>query len=653
MAIAKMKKLTLISFHEQKDQLLQSIQALQKFEVVDLPSTDLGDYEGLPRQVDELETMIKNYQVRIDQVQAALSFLQPHLPKTALLKKLREEKKVLSLEDLAEKMTEFSSEELTENLLNKKSTLESITERRKQLNEDQMFLANWKRLNFSQADLQSLKQITGSVGTVPQHVQNEYIKQLNNHDLIFVEEVYQNRDEHGVMVFYDIEHKDVVTPLLNEWHFDDLTANFTEKPSELLKGIEKKQKELQSKAAEINSKLEKMQTEEWQLMLSEEYYQAKLDRERSKLFLVDENHLFIMEGWLEESRLSSFKSALKDTLEDQEYSLLVEDIKEEDYERVPVVLTNNDFIAPFENVTEMYSLPKYNEIDPTPFLAPFYLFFFGMMAADFGYGLILWIATFGALKFLNFNPSMKKNLKFFHLLSYPTMLWGLIYGSFFGTELPFVLLSTTDDVITILILSVIFGVIQIFLGLGMNAHLKLKNNDKYGSVSDGFGWIGIFIGLIVLLLGNMIFESDILTQVGIIIAISGALAIILTTMLASENKGLGVGLGLYNLYNITGYVGDIVSYTRLMAIGVSGGSIALAFNMIIGFIPPVGRFTIGILLFVALHAVNIGLTMLSAYVHGARLIFVEFFGKFYEGGGKALKPLKASEKYIQLKNQNE
>src|SRR5699024_12469190 len=130
-------------------------------------------------------------------------------------------------------------------------------------------------------------------------------------------------------------------------------------------------------------------------------------------------------------------------------------------------------------------------------------------------------------------------------------------------------------------------------------------------------------------------ERDILSQIGAIIAITAALSIIIASVFASENKGLGVGLGLYNLSNITSYVGDMVSYTRLMAIGVSGGSIALAFNMIICFIPPIGRFTLGILLFIALHAVNIGLTMLSAYVHGARLIFVEFFGKFYEEIGRS------------------
>ena len=275
------------------------------------------------------------------------------------------------------------------------------------------------------------------------------------------------------------------------------------------------------------------------------------------------------------------------------------------------------------------------------------------MVADLGYGLLLWLATIVALKLFNFEPSMKKNLKFFHILSYPTIVWGLIYGSFFGFELPFVLLSTTDDVITILILSVVFGLIHIFVALGLNTYLKLRDGDRFSSITDGLGWIGILLGLIVLLLGSMVLKQQFLTQLGAGIAILGVIGILGASMLGSKNKGLGLGLGIYNLYGITSYIGDIVSYSRLMALGVSGASIALAFNMIISFIPPVGRFTIGIVLFVVLHALNLGLTMLSAYVHGARLILVEFFGKFYEGGGKAFKPLKASEKYIQLKSKNE
>ncbi|WP_067836226.1 V-type ATP synthase subunit I [Amphibacillus sediminis] len=648
MAIAKMKKLTLISFHEYKDQLLQSIQALQRFEVVDLPSSDLGDDQLAPHEVDLLETRVKKLETRIDQVQAALAFVQPYLPKTPLLKKLREKRKEYSLAELEHAVAQFSPKDLVSTLLNKQQELENIAEEHKRLIEEEAFFSKWSKLGFKASE-QDMQHISGDVGTIPQHIRNEYINNLKQSDWVFVEEVYQNADELGVAVYYDRRNTQEVKQLLNESHFDSLAHRFIEKPDQLLKNAQQELKHLKAKQKQIKSELTAMTDEEWQLMLTEEYYHAKLQREKSKLLLIDEKHLFIMEGWLEDERIPSFKQALKQTLANENYSLIVEDVNEAEIEQVPIVLKNNSFISPFESITAMYSLPKYNEIDPTPFLAPFYLVFFGMMAADLGYGILLWLATFIALRFFQLEKGMQKSLKFFHLLSYPTMLWGIVYGSFFGAEMPFVILSTTHDVITILLISVIFGVTQVFFGLGINAYLKLKNRDKYGAFADGFGWIGLFVGLIILVFGNMVLSNDLLGTVGAIIAIMSAVGIILATMLASENKALGIGVGLYNLYGITGYVGDIVSYTRLMALGVSSGSIALAFNMIIGFFPTWGRFTIGVVLFIILHAVNIGLAFLGSYVHGARLIFVEFFGKFYEGGGKSLNPLRASEKHINIK----
>ncbi|WP_245719387.1 V-type ATP synthase subunit I [Pelagirhabdus alkalitolerans] len=645
-----MKKLTLISFHEKKDQLLQSIQALQRFEVVDLPSSDLGELDISPHEIDNLEDLIKKYETQIDHTQRALAFLQPHLPKESLIKKLQEAKQELSLEELEDEIQKFSPRDLVSFFLDKEHELEKIQEEQKRLYDEEAFLFNWKKLDFFPADLLKMEKVTGRVGTVPQHVQNEYINNLKNNEMLYVEEIYQNKDEHGVSLFFDRRDEEMVKQILNESHFDHLTETFKSKPSDELKAVQDRIAELKQQKKTIYQELNHMKDQEWQLMLTEEYYEAKLQRERSKLFLVDEKHLFVMEGWLETEKVPEIKDALKSIIDEDSYALTVEDVLEDDYDKVPVVLNNNDYVAPFETITSMYNLPKYNEIDPTPFLAPFYLVFFGMMAADLGYGLLLFVATLVSLKMFNFDPKMQKNMKFFHLLSYPTMIWGILYGTFFGAELPFVLLSTTDDVITILILSVVFGIVQIFFGLGLKAHLQLKYQNKAGAVSDGFGWIGIFTGLVILLLGNLILDSELMANIGAIIAVSSAVIIIIASTMGADNKALGFGLGFYNLYNITGYIGDIVSYTRLMALGVSSASIALAFNMIIGFIPTWGRFTVGILLFIALHAINIGLTMLSAYVHGARLIFVEFFGKFYEGGGKALAPLKASEKHIQLKN---
>ncbi|GEN56232.1 V-type ATP synthase subunit I [Halolactibacillus alkaliphilus] len=653
MAIAKMKKLTLISFHEQKDRLLQSIQALQRFEVVDLPSSDLGDVNVSPYEVDTLETVVKKFETRIDQVQTALGFIQPYIPKRPLKERLQEKRREYTLEELEQEIFTFSPKTLVKDVLDLEKRLDTIAELKKELNDKESFFKHWKKLDVSAHDLRSMERVTGSVGVIPQHDQNTYMTMLEASDLLYVNEVYQTRDEIGVVVYFDRRDQEAIKPLLNDAHFEHVTEKLTEKPHLALEDIDEELKALKKETASIKDRLAKMSKEVWQLMLTEEYYEAKLQRERSKLFLIDEKHLFIMEGWLEEEEVPQMELALKSVLPEAEYVLYVNDVKEEEIDNVPVVLKNNDYVSPFESITAMYNLPKYNEIDPTPFLAPFYLLFFGMMAADVGYGLLLWLATFAVLKFTEVSPAMKKNMRFFHLLSYPTIIWGLIYGSFFGAALPVVLLSTTNDVITILILSVIFGITQIFFGLGINTYLKLRNKDKFGAFSDGIGWIGIFIGLIVMLLGNMLLDSEILGTIGAIIAVASALGIILATTLGSENKALGVGLGVYNLYGITGYIGDIVSYTRLMALGVSSGSIALAFNMIIGFIPGVGRFTVGAVLFIVLHAVNLGLTFLSSYVHGARLIFVEFFGKFYEGGGKALNPLRAAEKHIQLKNQKQ
>src|SRR5699024_3859279 len=143
----------------------------------------------------------------------------------------------------------------------------------------------------------------------------------------------------------------------------------------------------------------------------------------------------------------------------------------------PIVLENNKYVAPFEILTEMYSLPKYNEIDPTPFLMPFYLIFFGMMMADAGYGLMMFLVRTITLKGFPLSKSLKRSMTFFQLLGLASIVWGITYGSFFGLELPIMLLSTMDAVNTILLISVVFGVIQIIFGLGLKTYMMLRDKN--------------------------------------------------------------------------------------------------------------------------------------------------------------------------------
>ena len=431
--------------------------------------------------------------------------------------------------------------------------------------------------------------IAVKVGTVPQSVTNEYSELLKESPVAYVEEVFQNKDSVGVMLFFEPAAEADVNQLLEKTHFQPLAYNYAKAPKEMLEDVQAAIQKNNELNVQTRKNLLTMKAEEWQLMLLSEYYYAKLQRVKSQQMFLNEKHLFVMQGWLEEDKVEGIKANLAEEFPIDSYALLVDDVQEDEIKEVPTVLKNNKIVAPFESVTVMYSMPKYDEIDPTPLLTPFYLLFFGMMIADVGYGLLLFIGTFIALKFLQFSKGMRNNLKFFHLLSYPSILWGLVYGSFFGIEMPFVLLSTSNDANTILLISVIFGIIQIMFGLGVKAYLLLRDKNALGAISDSIGWLGILIGIILLLIGKMIFPSQILSTVGAALAITSAVGIVLATAMASDNKALGFGAGLYNLYGITSYIGDIVSYTRLMALGVSGGSIAVAFNLIIDFMPVMGK----------------------------------------------------------------
>lgn len=653
MAIAKMKKITLISFHEKKEQLLTAIQALQSLEVIDLPASKENLQSLSPKERESIEQNIKKTESYLENVKEALSFLQTYLKKESLIKQYTAPRQSLSLDELEEAVDAFSSDNVLEKVMGLRAYQKKLEDTNKQLYEQEDFLILWKKLSFNPRETEAFEHVAVKVGTIPQTLANDYITEVTSSPLVYTEEIFQNKEVYGAAIFYDPAQTNDVTALLDRNHFQVLAYEYDLPPAEALADIQSQMQQNREAHKQLLADLAVMRAEEWQLMLLSEFYYAKLQRIKSQQLLVNEKHLFVIQGWLEEDKVKGIKRILADEFAENEYALTVEDADGSDISEIPTVLKNSKLVTPFENITAMYSLPKYDEIDPTPFLTPFYLLFFGMMIADVGYGLLLLIGTFLALKFLTISKGMRNNLLFFHILSYPSILWGLVYGSFFGLELPFMLLSTSNDANTILLISVVFGVVQIMFGLGIKAYLSLRDQNPLGAISDSIGWLGIFVGLIFILFGKMLFPSQVLVTVGAAVAITSAVAIVLATAMASENKALGAGAGLYNLYGITGYIGDMVSYTRLMALGVSGGSIAVAFNMIIDFLPLWARFTIGAVLFVLLHTINFGLSMLSAYVHGARLVFVEFFGKFYEGGGKALEPLKTEEKYIYLKNKKE
>lgn len=331
----------------------------------------------------------------------------------------------------------------------------------------------------------------------------------------------------------------------------------------------------------------------------------------------------------------------------------------------PIKLKNNAFARPAQNILLMYAPPSHEDIDPTPVLAFFFYFFFGMMFSDAGYGLLMTIATAVIIKKFKPDQKMKDSLKLFEYCGISTFIWGLIFGSFFGDApaviynyfsgasitmadiIPWPTLDPQKDALTVMALSIALGLIHILVGMGCKFYVCLKQKDYGGAFFDTGFWMLLLIGIAVLAVGA--FTSQAVMYVGAVIAVACAVGLVLTQ---GRNKkgifGKVIG-GLVSLYDITGYISDLLSYSRLLALGLTTGVMAQVFNMLSSMF---GRNVFGcicmIIIMIAGHAINIGLNALGSYVHTMRLQYVEMFSKFYEGGGKEFEPFSLNSKYIKI-----
>ena len=324
----------------------------------------------------------------------------------------------------------------------------------------------------------------------------------------------------------------------------------------------------------------------------------------------------------------------------------------------PSLVRNNKVIAPYESITNLYSPPSKNDLDPNIFVALFYFIFFGIMIGDIGYGIIMFVAAALFLLFYKPKKGMKDLVMIICMGGVSAIIWGVFFGSFFGLEgaggsptfLPSVI-DPINDALTFLIFTLGVGVVHIVFGLVLKFANLVRQKRFIDAICDSLFRITLFVGLILVAV-SMFLEVESLSMPGIIVAVASAGLIFLTA--GRNGKGIFGKLagGFGGLYSLVNYVSDILSYARLFGLGLVGAVIAMVANIIAGMlfgIPIIG-IPIGILVALVFHAFNLALGLLSAYVHNARLQFVEFFGKFYEGGGKEFTPLGNNTKHIKIKS---
>ncbi|MGX6961527.1 V-type ATP synthase subunit I [Vagococcus xieshaowenii] len=651
MAVTKMKKMTIITENLLKDVILQTIQGMQNVEIRNV----FVDFENNNwrkkyfKEVTPQESVAKQqeFQIRLKKIEEILTFIEHHGDSKAKRKQLKRYE--TDLQTLEEAYDEITIDQEIEVILMLKKQWEQSTNNKEHLLESEEYYSKWQNLDVLPHHVtNSIK--TMELGVLASENWDEFKQQMEQLEYLYIEMIYQDEKETYVSFVYLNEMKQSVIDVCRRFSVKIESYEDSILPKEQLMAVKKDLSTNHQSRKKLTKLIGQKRTQVKVFQLAEEVILAKLQREKVNQNILTTEQLLVLQGWIGESDIATLTYTLEKKISKESFYLTFEEpTAEEINQEVPTKLLNHELVKPFELLTEMYSLPKYNEIDPTPWFVPFFLVFFGMMVADVGYGLLMLVGTTVALKKLTLPRGTSRFMAFFKILSIPTMIWGLIYNSFFGLSMPYQpILSTSEDVITILLLSVIFGFIQIIVGLALNAKENIRKKNYLAAVSEGFAWQGILIGIVISLLGKLLLKQPAFFIIGIGLISISAVIILLAPLKGNRSKAKGLAKGAYNLYGLTSYIGDMVSFTRLMALGISGGSIAAAFNMLVDFMPPIAKFSIGILLIIALHGLNIFLSLLSAYVHGARLQYVEFFGKFYKGGGRAFEPLKTKEKYVNI-----
>lgn len=392
-----------------------------------------------------------------------------------------------------------------------------------------------------------------------------------------------------------------------------------------------------------------------------DYYTMQIDKYKNIEKLALSRNVFVLTGYVPVDNLAFIEKIEKKFT----VAVTVTDPGAED--APPVLLKNNPFAAGVESVTAMYSLPGKSDVDPNPVLSFFYYALFGIMLSDAGYGLLMVIAMLITKKKFKLEGNMRKTVDMFFYCGISTVFWGAMFGSWFGdivqvigkqffnTTIPSLALwfEPIVDPLKMLLYSFLFGIIHLFAGLGVRFYMLWKDGKKLDAVFDVIPVYLLIAGVAPIGVSVIQEVPAALLNAGKYLALAGMVSVVLTSGRSAKNIIAKLGGGLYGLYNIgAGYLGDILSYSRLLALGLSTGVVASVVNML-GTIPQnkVVKGIVIIVVFVVGQAVNFAINLIGAYVHTNRLQYVEFFSKFYEGGGRAFTPLKANTKYFKIREE--
>ncbi len=647
MSIVKMKRLRLIGLQSERDTLLQQLQHLGCVEIAqpDGPADD-PEWAALARPDTQAAAQAREVESALE---SALATLKKYAPEKTGLFQARPQVTEGQLFDQAAYDTALAAAEQANEA---KRRMAGIRADQNKLRGQKATLQPWLELDVP-LDVASTKDVTillGGVGaTAPWETLTAEAAAATD-DLVQLTKAGKDKELQYLLLVCHKRAEEAAIQALKPYGFTRANLRgWTGTAAENNRKLDAEIARLDQELAETTKGISTLAGQRDGIRLALDRIRQEIQRESSKERLLETGTAYYLDGWFPASEQAKLEKVLNS------FSCAWEsaDPTPEEYPVVPVQLKNNAFSRPMNMVTEMYSLPAYDGLDPNPLMAPFFILFYGIMMADMGYGLIMMIASLVVLKKAKPRGTMLYMFSLLGQCGVSTFIMGALTGGFFGDFIPQILkiinpastfempalFTPLNDTLAILIGSLVLGFIQVIAGMIISFVKQTQDGHFLDALFNEGSWWVIFLGA-----GLAIGGIGSIGGIPVVLAIGGVMLVIGCLRQTPSIAVLGTLIGaIYN--GVTGVFQDVLSYSRLMALMLSGSIIASVFNTL-------GSITGNVIAFVIIsligNALNFILNILGCFVHDLRLQCLEYFGKFYKDGGKPFKPLAINTKFVDI-----
>jgi V/A-type H+-transporting ATPase subunit I len=655
MALMPMQKIAVFFPRSERDELLSLLQAGGAVEILDLRETPLADEVEIVEDTGGGES-----DRQIADLKRTIDILGEFETKGGMFGGLGGGKVMITHGQLDDITEDFDHRAVVEEIDDLEARRTSLKTRRNHLESFIERLEPWWNLDAPLEEITAGATTGVIAGALPANRSlTALVRALEENAETAAAEIVHESERHTYLViYYHTSEEDAVQETIRR---QDLEVHTFEGLEGLSRDLVEKARteiaEIERESDRLEEHGRRLAENKPRLMIAHDHFAQVAGRTHAHTLVGTTERIGVLQGWIRRQDHSRLVEEIESGVE----SAAVMAVEPEPGEKPPIELKNRKLLRPFEVITELYGMPHAREVDPTPLAAPFFALFFGFCMTDAGYGIVLCAVSLMLMRWLRTGHKL---LWLIFAGGLFTIGMGAITGGWFGLTdavlppwLGFVgdmrrsmmVFDPLKDPMLMFGLALALGFIQVTFGLLIEMYENFRSGDVVAGVFDQVTWIVLLWSVLFFGLGNRV-ASGAYAPIFKWAAIVAAIGILGFSYRASRNPGVRIAWGFYNLYGITGYLGDVLSYARLLALGLATGGIAMVINSVALMtkgIPVVG-YPAMIVVLIGGHTLNIAVNALGGFVHSARLQYVEFYPKFFEGGGKRFSPFKKELRYTTL-----